>query len=211
MEKNGFKSFVAVLIAIVTVLGALTAGLASKAYSDAATEDFTGLRAAINAQNADLTNQINAYEHYRAFTAYVRYLELGFLLYDAQADEATQDQLYKQQQEVWGVADGIKSTFFQARYLKPDGTYDIRRELQEARADDEQGADLRYQPYFDAADQLRLRASFLTGDLIALAVSFWFFTLAQVIENRLRYLMAALGILCGLAGIVGILIGRFLI
>ena len=31
MESNRFKSFVAVLVAIVTVLGALTAGLAAKA------------------------------------------------------------------------------------------------------------------------------------------------------------------------------------
>jgi len=211
MKSESFKSFVAVLIAIVTVLGALTAGIAAKTSSDAGDGDFAGMGAAISAQKADLINEINAYEHYRAYTSYVRYLELGFLLYDPNADETVQDQLYKQQQEAWGVAEGIKGSFFKPRYINTDDSYDIERELQEAHAEDEQAIDLNYQPYFDQADKLRSRSSFLTGDLIVLAVSFWFLTLAQVIENRIKYLMAFLGIMIGLAGILGILIGRYLI
>jgi hypothetical protein len=199
------------LIAIVTVLGALTAGLAAKNASNAGDGDFSGMGAAISAQNADLINEINAYEHYRAYTTYVRYLELGFLLQDPKADKDTQAQLLKQQQEVWGVADGIKSTFFEARYINSDGNYDIKRELQEARAEDEQNADLNYQPYFEIADKMRTRASFLTGDLIVFAISFWFLTLAQVFENRFKYLMATFGIMFCLAGILGILIGRYVI
>ncbi len=211
MEKERFKSFVAVLVAIITVLGALAAGLAAKASSDAGDGDFAGMGAAISAQKSDLINEIDAYEHYRAYTAYDRYLELGYLLTDPNADEKTQQSLYDQQQEVWGVADGIKSTFFQARYLNPDGSYDLERELQEARAEDEQSADLNPDPYFNNADRLRGKSSFLTGDMIVLAISFWFLTLAQVIENRFKYFMALLGILMGLAGILGILVGRFVL
>ena len=211
MESNRFKSFVAVLVAIVTVLGALTAGLAAKASSDAGDGDFAGMGAAISAQKADIINEVNAYEHYRAYTAYVRYLELGNLSYDPNADEKDQQSLYDQQQEAWGVADGIISTFFQARYIDPDGTYDLNRELQEARAEDEQSNDLNYAPYFDKADSLRARSSFLIGNMIVFAVSFWFLTLAQVMENRFKYFMALFGILLGLAGILGIFIGRFLL
>ena len=211
MESNRFKSFVAVLVAIVTVLGALTAGLAAKASSDAGDEDFAGMAAAISAQKADLINEVYAYEHYRAYTTYFRYLELGNLLYDPNADEKTQQSLYNQQQEVWGVADGILSTFFQARYIDPDGTYDLERELQEARAEDEQSNDLNFTPYFDKADSLRARSSFLIGNMIVFAGSFWFLTLAQVMENRFKYFMALFGILLGLAGILGIFIGRFLL
>lgn len=211
MESNRFKSFVAVLVAIVTVLGALTAGLAAKASSDAGDGDFAGMGAAISAQKADLINEVTAYEHYRAYTTYIRYLELGNLLYDPNMDEKTQQLLYNQQQEVWGVADGIMSTFFQARYIDPDGTYDLNRELQEARAEDEQSNDLNYVPYFDKADSLRARSSFLIGNMIVFAFSFWFLTLAQVMENRFKYFMALFGILLGLAGILGIFIGRFLL
>lgn len=99
------KSLVAVLMAIVTVLGALTAGLAAQALLDAGDEDFAGLGTAINGQKADLINEVNAYEHYRAYTAYVRYLELSFFLDDPNADQTTQQLLYNQQQEVWGIAD----------------------------------------------------------------------------------------------------------
>lgn len=209
MQSDRFKSFIAVLIAIVTVLGASSAGLAAKASSDAGDGDFEGMTAAISAQKADIINEINAYQHYHAYTIYMRYLELGNLLYDPKADNKTQSLLFKQQQEAWGVADGIKSTFFEARYLNPDGSYDILRELQEARAEDEQSTDLNYEPHFERADRLRARASFLTGNMIVFAVSFWFLTLAQVIENRIKYMTAFFGILLGMAGILGILIGRF--
>lgn len=211
MQSDRFKSFVAVLVAIVTILGALTAGLAAQASSDAGDEDVGGMSAAISAQKADIINEVYAYEHYRAYTAYVRYLELGNLLNDPNADKTTQQLLYNQQQEVWGVADGILSTFFQGRYMNPDGTYDLNRELQEARAEDEQSNDLNYAPYFDKADGLRARSSFLIGNMIVFAVSFWFLTLAQVMENRFKYFMAIFGILLALAGILGILIGRFLL
>jgi hypothetical protein len=211
VESNRFKSFVAILVAIVTVLGALTAGLAAKASSDAGDEDFAGMGAAISAQKADLINEVYAYEHYRAYTTYARNLELGFLLHDPSADETTQQALYNQQLEVWGVANGIISTFFQARYMDPDGTYDLNRELQEARAEDEQNNDLNYTPYFNKADSLRARSSFLVGNMIVFAISFWFLTLAQVMENRFKYFMAVFGILLGLAGILGIFIGRFIL
>ena len=211
MNSDRFKSFVAVLVAIVTVLGALTAGLAAKASSDAGDGDFAGMDAAISAQKAELTNEISAYEHYRAYTSYLRHLELGNLLYDPNADENTQQLLYNQQQEAWGVADGIISTFFQARYMDPDGTYDLNRELQEARAEDEQSSNLNYAPYFEKADSMRARSSFLMGTMIVFAISIWLLSLAQVMEKRFKYFMAAFGILAGLAGILGIFIGRFLL
>ena len=136
---------------------------------------------------------------------------MGFLLTDPKADEKTKQLLYNQQQEVWGVADGILSTFFQGRYLNPDGTYALDRELQEARAEDEQSNDLNFAPYFDKADSLRARSSFLIANLIVFTVSFWFLTLAQVMENSFKYFMALFGILLGLAGILGIFIGGFLL
>jgi hypothetical protein len=55
------------------------------------------------------------------------------------------------------------------------------------------------------------RSSFLTADMIVLAVSFWFLQLAQVIEKKIKYFWVIIGILLGLAGIMGMLIGRYLI
>ncbi len=211
MNQENFKSMIAVCIAVVTVLGATAACLASVAVSSAGDADFAGLDASIRAQKAEIVNYSNAYQHYRAFTTYLRYNELGYLLYDPTADTETGIRNGAIQREVWGIASGISSVFFSPRYINPDGQYDLERELQEAYADDAQTADLDFTPYFEESDRYRSQSSFLTATMIVLAVSFWFFTLAQAAEKQIKYLWAALGVLTGLMGLAGILIGRFAI
>lgn len=211
MNHNKFKSFIAVLTAIVTVFGASAACLASAAVSSAADADFAGLDASIRAQKAEIINYVYAYEHYRAFTNYVRYNEEGKLMYDPNADQETDIRNGAIQREVWGIAGGISSIFFSPRYINPDGQYDLERELQEAFADDAQSAELNAAPYFEESDKYRKKSSFLTSNMILFAVSFWFFTLAQATEKKIKYAWAVIGILIGLAGIAGIMIGSFAI
>lgn len=211
MKQDTFKSWIAVLTAVVTVLGATAACLASVAVSNAGDNDFAGLDASIRAQKAEIINHVYAYEHYRAFTEYFRYNELGYLMYDPEADAETDARNAVIQDEVWGVASGISSVFFSPRYIDPDGQYDLERELQEAFAEDAQNSDLDAQPFFEESDRLRRQSSFLIGDMIVLAFSFWFLTLAQATSKNIKYLWAALGILAGLAGIAGIIIGRYMI
>ncbi len=210
MENERFKSTTAVLVAFVTVLGAIVACMATSAASGAANADFAGLNSAIRAQKAEIINEIYAYEHYRAFTDYSRYLELGNLLYDPNATEETSIANGVIQREVWGVASGIKSVFFQSRYITGE-TYDLQRELDEAFAEDSQNEDLNSEPYFEESDRMHRRSSFLTADMIVLAVSFWFLQLAQVTEKRIKYLWLTFGVLLGLGGIMGMLIGGYLI
>ncbi len=210
-KQDNFKSWIAVLIAVVTVLGATAACLASVAVSNAGDNDFAGLDASIRAQKAEIINNVYAYEHYRAFTAYFRYNELGYLMYDPNADNETDARNASIQQELWGVANGISSVFFKPRYINPDGQYDLQQELQEAFAQDAQDEDLNSEPYFEESDRLRRQSSFLTADMIVLAFAFWFFTLAQATEKKIKYLWTGLGVITGLAGIAGIVIGRFML
>mgnify|MGYP003455076139 CR=1 FL=1 len=211
MNHNKFKSFIAVLTAIVTVFGASAACLASVAVSSAADADFAGLDASIRAQKAEIINHVYAYEHYRAFTNYVRYNEEGNLMYDPNADSETDIRNGAIQREVWGIASGISSIFFSPRYINSDGQYDLERELQEAFADDAQNAELNAAPYFEDSDKYRKKSSSLTSNMILFAFSFWFFTLAQATEKNIKYAWAGIGILIGLAGIAGIMIGSFAI
>ena len=214
MPDTRFKSFVSVLIACVTILGATAACLATFALSGAGDEDFEGMSAAINAQREEVVNRINAYEHYRAYTAYIRYLELGSLFQEeaTQADAERAQELNKQREEIWGLAGEMRLSFFPPGYVDTrDGSYNVQRELDEAWADDVQSSDVNPRPHFDQADALRTRSSYLIADMIIFAVSFWFLTLSQAIENRWRYLAGALGILAGLGGILGILIAEFMI
>ena len=209
MKQESFKSLIAVLTAIVTVLGATAACLASVAVSTAGDNDFAGLDASIRGQKAEIINYVVAYEHYRAFTSYMRYNELGNLLYDPTADQDTDARNAAVQREVWGIASGISSVFFSPRYITSEGQYDLERELQEEYAKDSQSEDLNPSPYFEESDKQRNISATLTADMIVFAVSFWFLTLAQATEKNIKYVWAVLGILMGLAGIVGIIIGRF--
>jgi len=211
MKNERFKSTMAVIVAFVTVLGAVVACMATAAASNAGDGDFSGLETAIRAQKAESINHIYAYQHYRAYTEYKRYLEYGNLLYDPNADEKTSNANGVIQREVWGIASGISSIFFEPRYISQDGTYDIQRELDEALAEDAQSADLNPTPYFDESDHQRKRSSSLTADMIVLAFSFWFLTLAQVTDKNIKYIWAALGILLGTAGMIGMLIARYVL
>lgn len=204
MEKDNFKSYVAVIVAIVTVLGATTACLASVAVSTAGDMDFAGLDALLRGQKAEIINYVAAFEHYRAFTTYTKYDQLGYLLSDEDASN-------NEQAEVWGVASGITSLFFSPRYINTDGQYDLERELQEEWAKDAQNEDLNATPYFSKADKERAKSAFLSGNMIVFAISFWFLTVAQTTEKKIKYVWAGLGVLLGLAGIAGIMIGSFMI
>lgn len=208
MKHDHFKSWIAVLTALVTVLGASAACLAASAVSTAADLDFAGLDASIRAQKAEIINHVYAYEHYRAFTSYTRYNELGYLMYDPEADEETGFANGVVQREVWGMAGGLSVYFFQPRYLNTDGQYDLQRELQEEFARDAQDQDLNAAPYFEESDRQREISSRLTGVMILFAFSFWFFTLAQAAEKGIKYVWAVIGVLIGLAGIAGIFIAR---
>jgi len=207
-----FKNFASIMIAVVTVLSGVAACLATFAATQAGDADFEGLVASIKAQEADIVNRITVFEHYRAFTAYQRYNQLGNLLWEeaANADPALAETLHRLRREAWGVAGGLQYVFFPPRYINRDGSYDLKREFDELWADAAQQDDLTPEPYFSRADALRDRNLLLSADLIILAAAFWAFNLAQVIENRLKYLFVSLALLLTLAGIAIILLAQLI-
>jgi hypothetical protein len=214
MKEERFKSFVAVLVAIVTILGASAACLATVAGSGASDADFDGVTAAIKAQKAEIVNDVTAYEHYRAYTSYVRYIEMGNLMYDesVNAGETGAQELIHQRMEAWGLADSLKLSFFPARYVDlATGQYNIRRELDELWAEDTQSDDLNAKPHFSESDSLRTKSLLFTANMIVFAVAFWFLTLAQIFENRIKFIALALGVFAALGGILMILVVEFVL
>lgn len=201
MKEDKFKSLIAVLIAVITVLGASAACLSAVAVSNASDADFAGIDASLRAEKADIINNINAYADYRAYTEYVRYNELGYLLFEENGNSG----------EAWGLADGLSFSFFNARYLNSDSTYNLERNLQESFAQDGENEDLNAEPYFVKSKALRENSLFLSVNMIVFAVSFWFLTLAQAAESKIKYVWLGFGALCGLAGIIGLLIGGFIL
>jgi hypothetical protein len=198
MKSETFKSISSIMAAVVTVIGAGLACRASYASNTASNADFAGLVAAIKAEETVITDYVTTYEHYRAFTTYTRYDELGNIV----GDEPPSSELGRLQREVWGMAQGLQYTFFPPRYLNNDGVYDIQRELDERFAESAQSNDIFPQSHFDEADAARAKTSLLTGILIIMSVAFWFFTVAQAVENRLKYLFGIGGFAILLFGLI---------
>lgn len=194
MKTEKFKTFTASMIAVVTVISALTAWRAAVALQEAGDADFRGLVSTVNNEEARVLNTIRVSEHYQSFLAYTRHNELGYRLYDdLQATPENAETLERQKSDAWGMAYGLQSLFFPSRYLRPDGTYDRQRELDELLADDQRRHDTRADLHFSAADTLRSKSNWLVAMLIVLGVSFWFFTLAQITENNWKFLFATAG------------------
>lgn len=194
MNMEKFRTFTASMIAVVTVLSALTAWRAAVAAQNASDADFLGLVATVNAEEASVLSTIKVAEHYQAFLSYTRYNELGNKLYDAlQANPSNKDALEQQKSDSWGIAYGVQSMFFPSRYLLPDGTYDSQRETDELIADEQRARDTRADVHYAESSQLRRKSNLLVQMLIPLGISFWFFTLAQIVEHKVRYLFAFMG------------------
>lgn len=203
MKSEKFETFTAIMIAIVTIVSAVVAWRAAVASQEANQADFTGLTAAIHAEEAQVLNNITVAEHRQAFLTYTRYNELGYELYNAAngANANAANELTRQKSEAWGIAAGLQSIFFPSRYLRPDGTYDAQREMDEKNADAARTNDIHPEPHFNKANSLRLKANLMVAALIFLGIALWMFTCAQIIGRRIRYVFAVGGSLLLLAAI----------
>jgi hypothetical protein len=200
---NRMETFVALLIAVVTVIGALVAWRASVADDGAGDADFAGLKASLNAEETRALNAVNAYEHYGAYTTYWRYNALGDALAEEIefAPEASVEALDRQRAEAYDLADANQD-LFPNRFLNRDGTYSVARETGEAWADAAREKDLYPDPQYAEADKLRTKASRLLGTITLLGLALVAYTLVETVEGRLRWAFVGLGTLLAVAGTI---------
>ena len=199
------RAFNAIMLAATTIAAAAIGCLATVASVDAGEAEFEGMTAAINAQEATIINAVEGYEQYEAYTLYQRSSKLGNLLADAAAGAPPEERaaLEAAAREAWGLALGLQNTFFSSRYLNSDGSYNLRRQIGEAWAEDALREDMFPEPHFENANNGRFKAIMLSSLLIPFAVAFWGFTLANVIENRSRYIFTVVGVLAVLTAVLG--------
>ncbi|HFC12676.1 MAG TPA: hypothetical protein ENJ56_07515 [Anaerolineae bacterium] len=199
-EGDRFQLMMAVMIAIVTLSGALLAWRASVASANAGDADFAGMQAVLDAEQTLTINDIDLYRHYRAYTHYTYQQAIGREFPDATL-----------------TASNLAATnqiFFPTRYLNRDGSYAVQRQLGELWAQAAQINDLDPEPYFDQADVLRNKTNLLVASFILLTLSLFFYTMAESIHPdrpRLRYLLGGLGTLLLIGTIVmGVYVERTL-
>ena len=201
-RSQRLETAVAILIAVVTVIGALVAWRSSVADDGAGDADFAGLRASVRAEETRALNYVNAYENYGSYTSYQRYNELGNLLEADQAAAPAQeiDNLERQRADNHDLSIS-NQRLFPNKFLNRDGSYNVKRQIGEMWADAAKENDLNPDPQFAEADQLRSKANWLLVAVTILAIALVFYTLVESFGDRMRYVMVALGSLCMVAGI----------
>jgi hypothetical protein len=192
----------ALLIALVTLIGAFVAWRASVASDNAGDAALAGLTATLNAQETEALNNTLLYEDYRAYTAYTRYNTLGDEIETDLANVSDQTEaeiLDRQMREAW---DAAESFYFPHEYLRRDGSYDTQRQLGEAMAEAARQQDLNPEPHFTEADQMQAKSNWLVGVITILAAALLCFTLVEGINrSAVKYGLMAVGIIVMLAGI----------
>jgi len=208
--NNRFQTINALLLALVTLLGAFVAWRASVAADASGDEALAGIIATIDAEETRAINNITLYENYRAFTTYTRYNTLGNAIeadLEKITDETEAATLDRQMREAWDTAE---SSSFPHRYLNRDGTYNTQRELGEAWADAARKKDIYPDPHFQTADRMQSKSNWLIVIVTALAGALVAYTVAEVLEKfSIRYVAMGLGVVLMVAGMVGLIVVEF--
>ncbi len=199
--NDRFPTLVAIMIALVALIGAVVAWRASVAEDASGDADYAGLRAAINVEETRALNAATAYAQYGAYVTYLRNSTLGDLLAEDMA-QATEDEalvLNSQRAEAHDMAIASER-LFQQRFLNRDGSYSVERQLGEMWADASKERDLNPEPQFVEADQLRTKSNSLLIAVGVLALGLVFYTLIESVEGRAQWVLFAVGTLLAVAG-----------
>lgn len=191
----------ALLIALVTLIGAFVAWRASVANDNAGDASLAGLIATLKVQETLALNHTLLYENYRAYTAYTRYNALGDQIEAdlENASEAEMELLDRQMREAWDAAESFD---FPHEYLKRDGSYDTQRELGETLAEAARQGDLNPQPHFTEADQMQTKSNWLVVVITGLAAALLCFALVESANrSTFKYALITLGVIIMLAGV----------
>ena len=187
-EGDRFQTIMAIMIAIVTLVGAVIAWRAAVAHINAGDADFAGLSAALNAEETLTLTNNTFHRHYRAYTSFS-----GNDVFSNNLDGVPRVQTLRNTAQSSAATDRL---FFPNRYLNRDGSYAGDRQVGEAWAEASQIRDLDPAPHFGEADQARLKTNWLVGIFIGLALSLLFFTIAEGLHqgrSQLRFIMAFAG------------------
>jgi tetratricopeptide (TPR) repeat protein len=198
-----FRTFLGVMIAIVTVVGALVAWRSAVAGTEAGNADDAGIIAALNAQETNTIGDIISSQNRSSYLDYWRYKQtIDQMAADGSLDnipEGDPQGVVRQINEASDLATANKQ-FFESRYLNPDGTFNYEKQRAENLAEESQRKDLNAQQHFDEANQWRDKSLALVAALVLLGISLWLFALGETIEHRVKYVLAAGGMALLLLG-----------
>lgn len=186
-KSDSFRTLVSALIAVVTVVGAIIAWRTTVALGDAGGARTSGLLALVEKEDATTRANINVLAILNSYVAYVRDDSLA-KAYQSLADaNPERTDLSDSANAFYSAAN---RTLYQIPqpYLDRNDNLDRERLLGETIAEYSKDKDVEPQAHFLAADTSRLKAESLLISLVLLGVALVLLTLADAIENPLRYL-----------------------
>jgi hypothetical protein len=189
-QTSRFSTFVSILIAVVSVMGAILAWRVAIASSNASSADTRGLLAEVDRADVNLQASIQVFGHKAAYVSFVTNKSLGEA-FQALGDENQPLSL------AFNSAAASTLDFLPRIYIDRDENFDFVRDQGETEAEFSLNRDTNPQPQYDAADRSRAKALWLLVDLIWFSGALVALTLADAIRNPLRYffLLGGLGIL----------------
>jgi hypothetical protein len=198
-RENRFKTLVAILIAVVSIAGAVLAWRAAQASSGASDADVRGTVSIIHRNEALVASEADMY---RNLAAYLQVRIHDVLSRSLHADSERRASDDPKRLPLWDegwteilVAEAyLDEVDVRPEYIRADGSYDGRAAQDIDMAQRALSTDFDPQGrHFARADLLRAKVRWLIGLGLVLSVALLCYTLATVIERRLKYLFFALG------------------
>ncbi len=198
-SSNRFEAFLAICIAVATVIGAILAARAA-VYNDSANDaDQAGLSSAIDLALTQASVEAQRTQNLSAFMQFAQYRRLAELISEQmkQIDPNSERwaQLDRESSAEWNQAINSRYFFDASFYDKFTNTFDQQAFVDRQLAEAASLKDLNPDPEFGQADDNRVTASQLVGLIAVLAVALLCFAVANILNNRLRYVLAGIGVL----------------
>lgn len=198
--SSRYSTFVAITIALVSVVGAVIAWRVSVAAGDAGSADMRGVLALVDDATALTQASSIVLGHQISFAA--------FKVNDRLADELAPVSQFAEVAEAFrSAAKRARNDYIPQAYIDRHEMLDASRDLAQNREISGYKKDTHPQPHFDAADRARLKAIWMMFALVWLGVAIVCLTLADAIRNALRYVFLVLGLgVFALGGLLAILV-----
>jgi predicted nucleic acid-binding Zn ribbon protein len=193
-----FKTFVALLIAIVSIVGAALAYRIALAAGNAADADVAGIISSASLHQARVASEAELYRDLRAYLQVRIHDQLSHDLI-AERDQypsgdPARDRLWDEGWTETRVAEAyLDQIYISPEYIRSDGSYDEQAALDINIAHWALETDFNREGHFAEANRLRAKVQWLIGVASILTITLLFYTLAEVITHATKYLFLVLG------------------
>jgi len=206
-ETPILDTVVAILIAVVVMIGAVVTWRASVAEDASGDADYAGLRAAVNAGETRALNYINAYESYGGYVNYWRNMRLAELL-EEDWEETSADELPLLEEQLT-IANDLRDAnddMFPIRFMNRDGSYSVQRQMGEMWVDAAKQKELSYESHFVEADELRSKTQKLLTTLMVLAIAPILYSLVESVSGRAKLVLTIAGSVVAVIGAIAAIV-----